>query len=59
MAGIDYASCEECGKRLFYDGDWAIREYMRDNTKTITCDHCVAKLKKKIAKLEKHRQNRR
>ena len=28
MAGLDYVSCHECGKRLFYDDEWIIRDYM-------------------------------
>ena len=60
MAGIDYVSCAECGKRLFYDGDWAIRKYMTSaiTTKFIVCDHCVSKLKKKIETLKKHDRRR-
>jgi len=60
MAGIDYVSCSECGKRLFYDGEWFVRRYIEDTktTKTLTCDRCVTKLKKKIEKLKKHDRRR-
>ncbi len=51
MAGMDYISCAECGKRLIFDGDLAIRTYLEDET--LTCGHCVKKLKKRIEKLEK------
>lgn len=56
MAGIDYVSCKVCGKRLFYDGEWAVREYISTMKVTVglTCDHCVKKLEKKIKTLEKH-----
>lgn len=49
-------SCMECGKRLFYDGDCEARHYMVEvsGVKSVTCDHCVSKLKKKIAVLKKH-----
>ena len=55
MAGIDYCSCYVCGKRLFYDGEWAARGYMREDTmiKYIVCDHCYEKKLKRISKLEK------
>lgn len=60
MAGIDYVSCGECGKRLFYDGDYRAREYMRDvqSSNTLTCSHCVSNLKKKIEILKKHDRRR-
>ena len=60
MAGIDYVSCGECGKRLFYDGEHVARSYMRNvqTTKSLTCDHCVSKLHKKIATLKKHDRRR-
>lgn len=59
MAGADYVSCNECGKRMFYDGDF----YARDNfnvydVEFVVCDHCVNKLKKKIKTLEKHDRRR-
>ncbi len=50
MAGMDYISCAECGKRLIFDGDLVIRAHLEDE---ITCGHCVKKLKRKIEKLEK------
>ena len=28
MSGLDYCSCQICGRRLFYDGDMAARGYM-------------------------------
>ena len=60
MAGIDYVSCNECGKRLFYDGDGAARYYMQEakTTKGVVCDHCVNKLKKKIETIKKHDRRR-
>lgn len=60
MAGIDYVSCAECGKRLFYDGEGFVRGYMEsaETTKTVTCDHCVSKLKKKIKTIKKHDRRR-
>ena len=60
MAGIDYVSCEECGKRLFYDGEGCVRHYMINakTTKSLTCDHCVKKLKQKIEKLKKYDRRR-
>jgi len=60
MAGLDYVSCSECRKRLFYDGEWIVRDYIIDNrtTKTLTCDHCVSKMKKKIEKLKKYDKRR-
>jgi len=51
MAGMDYLACSECGKRLIYDGKWDIRDGLAER---VTCDSCVAKLKKKIEKLKKH-----
>ena len=55
MAGIDYISCDECGRRLIYDGDLVVRERMYHlDTKILICGHCVSKLKKKIEKLKKH-----
>lgn len=52
MSGIDYVSCRCCRKRLFYDGDYVVRDYMirTNSTKEVTCDHCVTKLEKKLAK---------
>ncbi len=59
MAGIDYVSCDECGERLFYDGGREVRDYMSDvGTAGVVCGHCVAKLKKKIKKLEKYDKRR-
>ena len=60
MAGLDYVTCAECGKRLFYDGDRFVRKSMEDRkaTKSVTCDHCVLKLKKKIDTLKKHDRRR-
>jgi len=60
MAGSDYVSCAECGKRLFYDGDWRARDYMNlsDTPESVTCRHCVKKLKKKIEVLKKHDKRR-
>lgn len=60
MAGLDYVSCNECGKRLFYDGEFEARGYMESaqTTKSVTCDHCVLKLKKKIDTLKKHDRRR-
>jgi len=58
MAGADYVSCAECGKRLFYDGSHGIRDYIFDAKTTLTCDHCVSKMKKKIDKLKKHDRRR-
>jgi len=56
---MDYVSCQECGKRLFYDGDWQVRQFMKDaKINNIVCDHCVLKLKKKIEKLKKHDRRR-
>jgi len=59
MAGLDYGSCQECGKRLFYDGEWIIRDYMIEiKIGPLTCSHCVSKLQKKIEKLKKHDRRR-
>jgi len=60
MAGSNYVTCGECGKRLFYDGDFCARESMKDRgeTATVTCDHCVSKLKKKVGKLMQHDRRR-
>jgi DNA-directed RNA polymerase subunit RPC12/RpoP len=60
MAGLDYISCIECGKRLIYDGDDYIRDYISkmETTEGICCSHCVSKLKKKIEKLKKHDRRR-
>ncbi len=60
MAGIDYVSCDDCGKRLFYDGGGEVRDYMSDmgTTRGVTCNHCVEKLRKKIKKLEKYDKRR-
>ena len=51
MAGIDYLSCNECGKRLIYDGEFEVRNRLESE---INCQHCVDKLKKKIEELKKH-----
>ena len=55
MAGIDYCSCEECGTRLFYDGERFARGYMEEagSATYLICSHCHKKLLKKIEKLEK------
>lgn len=60
MAGADYVSCNECGKRLFYDGELTVRSYMYavETTKGITCSQCVENLKKKIETLQKHDRRR-
>jgi len=60
MAGADYVSCAECGKRLFYDGSREARVYMQEflGLASVTCDHCVSKLKKKIEELRKHDKRR-
>lgn len=60
MAGIDYVSCKECGKRLFYDGDRRVRDYIFDTgtTDSFLCSHCISKLKKKIETLKKHDRRR-
>lgn len=60
MAGFDYVHCNECGKRLFYDGEWEARNYMinYETTKSVTCDKCVSRLKKKIDSLKKHDRRR-
>jgi len=60
MAGLDYVSCNLCGKRLFYDGEGTARNYMNEVTKTssVSCDHCVKKLLKKIEKLKKFDKRR-
>lgn len=56
MAGNDYISCNECGKRLFYDGDRRARSYMGtvEPAEHVACAKCVKKMKKKIEKLKKH-----
>ncbi len=54
MAGADYICCAECGVRLLYDGDRQWRIVLKELETTITCGHCVKKLKKKIKTLEKH-----
>ncbi len=54
MAGIDYLKCEECGKRLFYDGNNTLRDILEYHSDTIVCGDCVERLKKKIEKLKKH-----
>ena len=60
MAGCDYISCAECGKRLIYDGDENIRNYLSEakTTQGLTCDKCVEKLKKKIEELKRHDRRR-
>lgn len=59
MAGMDYVDCTECGKRLFYDGEWRVRADLEESSKAgITCDRCVKKLKQKIEKLKKHDRRR-
>jgi len=60
MAGVDYLSCEICGKRLAYDGEFKFRNALKlyNNTVGVTCDNCVDKLKKKIVKLEKYDRRR-
>ncbi len=60
MAGGDYVCCNDCGKRLFYDGEMAVRDYMSEakTCLSVTCDHCVSKLKKKIEVLKKHDRRR-
>jgi phosphosulfolactate phosphohydrolase-like enzyme len=55
MAGCDYISCIECGKRMIYDGDNAIRESIEDE---ICCGVCVKRLKKKIDILKKNDRRR-
>jgi DNA-directed RNA polymerase subunit RPC12/RpoP len=57
MAGLDYIDCNECGKRLIYDGEGEVRQRLEGET--LACSHCVKKLKKKIAKLEKHDRRKR
>ena len=52
MASADYICCEECGKRLCYDGYHKFRDALE--WKPIFCEACIKKLKKKIAILEKH-----
>ena len=52
MAGADYVCCEECGKRLCYDGYYKFRDALE--WQNIFCEECIKKLKKKIAILEKH-----
>ena len=54
MAGADYLDCHICGKRLLYDPDCVFGQFLEDTKEYITCSHCVNKLKKKIATLEKH-----
>ena len=38
MAGADYLCCEECGSRLCYDGDKAIRKKLE--WKPVFCEKC-------------------
>ncbi len=52
MAGADYVCCEECSKRLCYDGYQKFRDALE--WQNIFCEACIKKLKKKIALLEKH-----
>ena len=52
MAGTDYLMCEECGKRLCYDGKKTLRLALE--WQPIYCEKCWIKLTKKIAVLEKH-----
>jgi hypothetical protein len=54
MAGFDYLWCAECGTYLLYDGDERLRDQLADRKETVTCSHCVKKLKKKIEELKKH-----
>jgi len=49
MAGRDYLMCEECGKRLAYDGDNSMRDTM--DWEPIYCKDCYQKLLKEIKKL--------
>lgn len=58
MAGIDYCSCNECGTRLFYDGEMEVRTYMSltETTKFLICSKCWNKLLKKVEKLEKYKK---
>ncbi len=58
MAGMDYACCSECGKRLFYDGSGFVRDVLESHSDTIVCGNCVDRLKKKIEKLKKHDRRR-
>ncbi len=60
MAGFDYVSCKECGKRLFFDGGRVTqRDMSRMGTVGLTCDHCVKKLKKKLKKAVKYDKRKR
>ncbi len=59
MAGMDYIKCGICSKRMIYDDDQCIELSLQaNNIKSITCDHCVKKLKKKIELLKKHDRRR-
>ena len=60
MAGFDYISCAQCGRRLIYDGNETVRNYLHDAniTKGLTCDKCVERLKKKILDLQRHDKRR-
>ena len=57
MAGVDYCSCFSCGARLFYDGDWSVREQM--GTDYLICSKCHKKLIKCISRLEACRKRGR
>jgi hypothetical protein len=37
MAGVDYSTCEECGKRLHYDGKKKIRNAL--DWQSIFCEN--------------------
>lgn len=55
MAGMDYISCEKCGVRLVYDGEFSVRENLEYlEIKYLVCSKCVEKLEKKLKTLEKH-----
>lgn len=56
MAGADYIHCNECGKRLIYDGNGELRCHL--GFESLTCRKCVDKMKKKINKLKKHDRRR-
>lgn len=43
MAGADYLCCEECGKRLCYDGYRKFRDALE--WQPIFCEACIKKLK--------------
>jgi len=55
MAGLDYCSCNECGKRLFYDGEQAARTYMQlVGVPYVVCSKCYEKKEKRITSLLKY-----